>query len=288
MWKKHKIYEAIRSGRIVYILKVKGKAMQKKLYHFLCLSRLIRPFLRNRWHGQKLVLGDNNRNFVCYGWETVDILDADYIVDFRNHKLPFPDNTAKLVVCSHMIEHISDESAGNVFAEVHRVLRPGGTFRVICPDMEKAIAAYKNNDLDFFLKPYGFKASSKVGFGNSKESLALHNNLVRILASYASDGMGPEVDKETVDRKLSQCDQYEFAKWCVSLLKENRAGERCIWGHVNAYDYAKLERMLSQAGFSRVVRSSFRKSAVKELRKRCFDLKSHNWISLYVEATNGD
>ena len=160
-----------------------------------------------------------------------------------------------------------------------------GLSKAGCPDLEKALAAYKENDTDFFLKPHGLSSKSKVGIGGAPEDILIHNNLIRILASYAADGRGPIVEKKTVDQKLQECDRYEFAKWCVSLLDSTKKEEKCIWGHVNAYDFPKLKHMLEIAGFSDIMHSSFRQSRVNQLRKRCFDRKSAEWISLYVEAT---
>jgi SAM-dependent methyltransferase len=39
-------------------------------------------------------------------------------------RLPFPEAAADLVVCNHVYEHVPD--AEQLFAEIHRVLRPGG------------------------------------------------------------------------------------------------------------------------------------------------------------------
>lgn len=279
------IVNSIKNGRFFFKVKRKIKYFFKRILFLLRMTWFIRKFVRNRWNARKIVLGDNNNDFACYGWETVDIAGADYLIDFRNQKMPFPNASVAIVYCSHMIEHLSDDCTADIFAEVYRILKPGGIFRVVCPDLEKALFAYKENDDDFFLKPYGLNSKSKVGVGERPEDILIHNNLIRIFASYAKNGRGPIVEKEVVEKKLQEYDRYEFAKWCVSLLDPAKKEEECIWGHVNAYDFPKLRHMLEIAGFSNIVHSSFRQSQVKELRKRCFDLKSKKWISLYVEAT---
>lgn len=48
--------------------------------------------------------------------------------------LPFPDNTFDFVICSEVLEHLADDSAG--LREMHRVLRPGGTLMVSVPDRD--------------------------------------------------------------------------------------------------------------------------------------------------------
>jgi predicted SAM-dependent methyltransferase len=48
--------------------------------------------------------------------------------------IPFPDSSVDAVHASHLVEHIhAGTERINLFNEVHRVLRPGGTFEVIVP-----------------------------------------------------------------------------------------------------------------------------------------------------------
>jgi SAM-dependent methyltransferase len=56
--------------------------------------------------------------------------------------LPFPDETFDAVYALHIIEHLTPEEGSKFVAEVHRVLRPGGIFRVSTPDLESAVRAY--------------------------------------------------------------------------------------------------------------------------------------------------
>jgi SAM-dependent methyltransferase len=56
--------------------------------------------------------------------------------------LPFPEDTFDSVYALHIIEHLTPEEAGEFVAEVFRVLRPGGIFRVSTPDLEGIVRAY--------------------------------------------------------------------------------------------------------------------------------------------------
>lgn len=47
-------------------------------------------------------------------------------------RLPFPDDSFDFVICSEVLEHLSDDEAG--LREIHRVLRPGGTLVVSVPN----------------------------------------------------------------------------------------------------------------------------------------------------------
>jgi SAM-dependent methyltransferase len=49
--------------------------------------------------------------------------------------LPVPDGCAKAVYCSHVLEHIDRESVVKALKNTYRILRPGGTFRLVVPDL---------------------------------------------------------------------------------------------------------------------------------------------------------
>ncbi|MGH9341113.1 MAG: methyltransferase domain-containing protein [Acidobacteriota bacterium] len=235
---------------------------------------------------RKIVLGDRNSRFRALGWATADILDADFLVNLRDGRLPWESGSIRILYTSHLIEHLDPEASAALFREIHRVLEPAGTARFACPDLAKIRRAYEREDLDFFLRPsvraYLQDGIERLGF--RKEAMLLHHNLLRTLASYGGTGEGPYAPAEVVAQNYVSMDRYAFADWCVSLLDPERLGLDEPWGHVNAWDYRKLECALRDAGFRQVRESSFRRSQVAELRDQRFDLARHRWISMYVEA----
>jgi len=71
------------------------------------------------------------------GWLNVDrfpppgatFLDA-------TRRLPFADRTFDVVLCEHMIEHVAKPDALHLLREIKRLLRPGGTVRIVTPDLD--------------------------------------------------------------------------------------------------------------------------------------------------------
>jgi len=57
-----------------------------------------------------------------------------------------PDNYLSEVYWSHVIEHIPYCNIEDVATKIYNKLEPNGKFRTVCPDLEKMIQAYNNND----------------------------------------------------------------------------------------------------------------------------------------------
>lgn len=60
--------------------------------------------------------------------------------------LPVSDNSCQAVYCSHVIEHLSLEEARQAIRNSFRILKSGGTFRFVLPDLEYYIRQYNEDD----------------------------------------------------------------------------------------------------------------------------------------------
>jgi len=56
--------------------------------------------------------------------------------------IPLPDGSLKGIFTEHVLEHLTLEENDFVLAEFNRLLEPGGTLRVIVPDVEIYIDTY--------------------------------------------------------------------------------------------------------------------------------------------------
>lgn len=65
--------------------------------------------------------------------------------------LPLKDETMDVIYSSHTIEHLYEEEFLKFLNEAYRVLKYGGVFRIVLPDLEKFIDGYiKEKDADVF------------------------------------------------------------------------------------------------------------------------------------------
>ncbi len=77
---------------------------------------------------------------------------------FRNVKylnitrrFPYRTSSVEAVFCAHALEHLYPWQATKVCDEVFRVLKPGGIFRVVVPDLEWAVEQYDKDSPQAFL-----------------------------------------------------------------------------------------------------------------------------------------
>jgi predicted SAM-dependent methyltransferase len=98
----------------------------------------------------RVQLGPGQTNYLK-GWINVDANiftgKADVWADLRN-PLPFKDNSVDFLYSHHMMEHLPDLDFH--FNEVYRCLKPGGSFRIACPNGDTSIRKFLENDLSWF------------------------------------------------------------------------------------------------------------------------------------------
>lgn len=74
-------------------------------------------------------------------YTTTDLLDPSVDINFDITQIPYPDNTFDVILCSHVLEHVSDDAAA--MRELLRILKPGGWALLQVP-----IDIYRNETLE--------------------------------------------------------------------------------------------------------------------------------------------
>ena len=65
------------------------------------------------------------------GVDIIPTLCTDVVCNLDNYPLPFKDNTFDLIICSHIIEHITD--VVKFMNEIHRIAKPGAIVKGMTP-----------------------------------------------------------------------------------------------------------------------------------------------------------
>jgi hypothetical protein len=95
--------------------------------------------------------------------------------------LPVADGSCKGVYCSHVLEHLALHDCRTALRQTLKLLRPGGTFRMVLPDLEQSVRLYLANPTseaasDFMVetglgqaqRPRGLKGLAVGWLGNSQ------------------------------------------------------------------------------------------------------------------------
>lgn len=113
--------------------------------------------------------------------------------------LPIPDASADRVYASHVLEHLARQDVPRALANTLRVLKPGGIFRMIVPDLAWRARRYvesagKPNAADLFIescligdetRPRSPVAHLRAAFGNNGHSWMYDEDGMRALLSAA-------------------------------------------------------------------------------------------------------
>lgn len=193
--------------------------------------------------------------------------------------IPVPDDSAEICYTSHVIEHLRDADVAHIFSEVHRMLKPGGVFRITCPDVDQAYQAAESGNLAFFKalvgnRPLAFDLDGDVGLAYYiAQQLVLKDDRLPIPGFFRySDKRGMKNREEIFDELCGlSSDEYQASNPV----------------HINWWNHEKVSEFLRRSGFTKIENSSYGHSSCMVMRDvNKFD---NTWpqISLYVEAIKG-
>lgn len=204
--------------------------------------------------------------------------------------IPLEDNCAEIVYSSHMVEHITDPVAQNIFNESYRILKKGGIFRVTTPNINLYFRAYKENDRYFFYWidhcsiPKNYK---RVKLNKPLNKASIQQIFLEEFATSAStlyeDGAPKRITDDKLDRVFQEMEYEDALNYCISkcsIAVQKRYPEH----HINWWNKNKMFRMLEIAGFENINLSGYGQSFSPVLRNIWKFDNTNPKISLYVEA----
>jgi SAM-dependent methyltransferase len=170
------------------------------------------------------------------GWHVLDhkLKETDgFKIAGDAANMDLPDESCDIVFCSHVFEHIPHTRLPLVISEINRVLKVGGVFRILTPDLKKVATAYVNSDQGFFEK-------AKKEDPSLRTDLGLGGMFMNFIVS-------PGQDTILLNRGVT-----EFI-----------AG----YAHLYSYDFSMLATMLNRLGFEKCQEPGFCVSQIEEMNE---------------------
>lgn len=154
---------------------------------------------------EALAKGDIKLHLACgdkvlAGWINTDnrYLPGTIQMNMPHGMRMFPNASASFAYCSHMLHYLDNPGEVQDFVrEVHRILKPGGVFRVCVPGIERIIRAYVADDEEFFKEQKNH---------HPKWATTKLDHLIQALSARHDDGAHKYgYDSETAEKLMKQC-----------------------------------------------------------------------------------
>lgn len=200
---------------------------------------------------------------------TVDAIGSDIncIFDHKT-KLPFKDNSIRVLYSSHNLEHFPENVADNYFKEAARTLIAGGELLIEVPDCKQYYDAFA----DYLLRGQSAKIERLTNFDFDESVVMIvrkhqpteNLNLLKgirakfslVIACYCDPAFTGNhspmlVTDEEFDNAFRTMSMDDFFSWLISRMSP---GELASGGHCSAWYPEKLLGKLADYGFSAKIR----------------------------------
>jgi SAM-dependent methyltransferase len=224
-----------------------------------------------RWHHPKWT----NLDLVS-DWYHQDKTTSFIPFDITKDNLPFQNSTIDLAYCSHVIEHLEDERIKHFFSEVIRVLKPGGGFRVTCPDSKFLFEISK--------QPGSFWAQRHywaLGPQSSCQDLTQWTNLDFLVREIATPKCRHYLNK-THDVSNDSLGKLDYESLMNELTRNLKFNPKFPGNHINWWDIDKIRRFFSDFD-TKVIHSRMEASIFKPMQDIRFFDSTAPWMSVYVD-----
>jgi len=102
----------------------------------------------------------------------------DLWLDLRN-RLPFANQSVRLLYCCHMLEHVFPEDALRLLSEMHRVTSPTGVVRLAVPSFERCLEISRGEIESRWPREFDDALSQAINYifcdGQHKYAYCFHN-----------------------------------------------------------------------------------------------------------------
>ena len=197
----------------------------------------------------------------------------------RSDNLPYSNNSVDNIYISHAIEHIEAAYVEKFISESFRVLKRKGVLRIACPDAEFLynMSCFNNEYWSLFKRH--FEANKNKYVFTSEPSP--FDYLLHLLAAPKMRFYKNKIEKLEIDGSKDL--KYVGYKKLMRRLEKGLGFRSNFPGdHISNWDFCRLEKLGTKAGFRKIIMSKKGGSISKEMQGHDFDL-THPEMSLYVD-----
>lgn len=135
------------------------------------------------------------------------------------------ENEADNIFCCHTLEHMPLENMVDALKNIYKMLKPGGTFRLIVPNLRTRAEHYiKNQNADYFLET--------IGMGQKKNNKKILDKLRNLFGNSSHKWMYDEksITKYLIDSGFKNIRPCKFGDSGIEVFKEVEELKRFIEG----------------------------------------------------------
>lgn len=200
--------------------------------------------------------------------------------------LPIATGTVDAFYCSHVVEHIPDNTVLNLMVEAYRCLDQGGVFRIVtgpCADLDWNALLRNDENWWYWFKDVDLNKTVK----KDVRLMSIYDQWLYSVATPRSPWSETECEKKYCSdeiKVLVQANKENPYGLLDMLTKSLQFDYLAPGNHISWWNSDKLHKFLRRAGFSMINRSAYGQSSSVLMRDLgCFD-QTYPQISVYVEA----
>jgi predicted SAM-dependent methyltransferase len=133
----------------------------------------------------------------------VSILKGNvFIYRDLSYGIPVLDESVDFIYTSHFIEHLEKDTCNRLIKDIFRVLKPGGTIRIVVPDLAYTISLYSKGYKKEMLDNYFFINCNGSEYSRHRymydydmlEEILNKNGYVNVVKAGYQSGKTPDID----------------------------------------------------------------------------------------------
>ena len=216
-----------------------------------------------------------------YGYVKKSDIDVDYdLKEFT--QINRPENFYDYIYTSHVIEHLLNENVEHIFKESYRMLKKDGIIRITCPDYDKLLKMYLNNEnISELWGPCGCSCNSNYDWF-MMNGFCYTSSVCKDFVNFVEDD--DIISESKFNEIFNEKGKVGTFDYLYNINKKYSSHASHPTGfHINWWNYMKIKSYLEKVGFKDVVLQKNNTSYMKELTDYRFNTTLPK-MSIYVEA----